>query len=45
MLISFPKLLIAAVNGPVSGFGVSLLTLCDIVYSAEKVSYHVVIYT
>ena len=39
-LISFPKLLIAAVNGPAIGFGAAILPLCDIVYASDKAYFH-----
>ena len=37
LLISFPKVLVAAVNGIALGFGAALLSLCDIVYASNKV--------
>lgn len=36
-LISFPKILVAAVNGNALGFGTALLGLCDVVYTSSKV--------
>ncbi|KAI7892326.1 ClpP/crotonase-like domain-containing protein [Mucor mucedo] len=38
-LINFPKLLIAGVNGPAIGFGVTSLALCDIVYSVPEATF------
>jgi len=37
MLISFPKVLVAAANGNTLGFGTALLALCDVVYANNKV--------
>ncbi|KAI8580582.1 hypothetical protein K450DRAFT_236323 [Umbelopsis ramanniana AG] len=38
-MINFPKLLIAAVNGPAIGFGVTTLALCDVVYSVPHATF------
>ncbi|KAL1929046.1 hypothetical protein VTP01DRAFT_2105 [Rhizomucor pusillus] len=38
-LIKFPKLLIAAVNGPAFGFAVTTLALCDAVYSVPSATF------
>ena len=37
LLISFPKILVAAANGNTLGFGTALLALCDVVYANNKV--------
>ncbi|KAI8993489.1 ClpP/crotonase-like domain-containing protein [Pilobolus umbonatus] len=39
-MINFPKLLIAAVNGPAIGFGATTLALCDIVYSVPHATFN-----
>ncbi|XP_015747929.1 PREDICTED: chromodomain Y-like protein 2 [Acropora digitifera] len=39
LLISFPKVLVAAVNGRALGFGASLLGLCDVVYAHSKATF------
>ncbi|CDH53880.1 enoyl-delta isomerase mitochondrial [Lichtheimia corymbifera JMRC:FSU:9682] len=38
-MIRFPKLLIAAVNGPSIGFGTTTLALCDVVYAAPDATF------
>ncbi|KAG2219074.1 hypothetical protein INT45_000357 [Circinella minor] len=38
-LIEFPKLLIAAVNGPAYGFAVTHLALCDVVYTVPHATF------
>lgn len=39
-LSTFPKLLVAAVNGDASGLGVTLLPLFDIVYANDKAAFN-----
>ncbi|KAI9349373.1 ClpP/crotonase-like domain-containing protein [Pilaira anomala] len=38
-LINFPKLLIAGVNGPAIGFGVTSLALCDVIYAVPEATF------
>nr|KAJ3406748.1 Enoyl-CoA delta isomerase 2, mitochondrial [Polyrhizophydium stewartii] len=39
--INFPKLIIAAVNGPALGFGVTTLALADLVYAVPNATFRV----
>lgn len=39
-LITFPKLIVVAVNGPAIGLGAAILPLCDIVYASDKAWFH-----
>ena len=39
-LTSFPKLLVAAVNGSATGLGVTILPLFDIVYATDKAVFN-----
>ena len=36
LLISFPKPIVALVNGAAVGFGAAFLPLCDLVYASDK---------
>ncbi|XP_064598684.1 chromodomain Y-like protein 2 isoform X2 [Liolophura sinensis] len=36
--ITFPKPVVAVVNGPAIGMGVGLLPLCDVIYASDKAS-------
>ncbi|KAG0235209.1 Enoyl-CoA delta isomerase 2, mitochondrial [Actinomortierella wolfii] len=39
-LIHFPKLIIAAVNGPAIGFAVTSAALCDVVYATPEATFN-----
>lgn len=38
--LSFPKPLVAAVNGQAIGCGVAILPLCDVVYASDKATFY-----
>ncbi|KAG0178489.1 Enoyl-CoA delta isomerase 2, mitochondrial [Apophysomyces sp. BC1021] len=38
-MIQFPKLLIAAINGPSIGFGTTTMALCDVIYSVPHATF------
>ncbi|KAG0248855.1 Enoyl-CoA delta isomerase 2, mitochondrial [Mortierella polycephala] len=40
LLIRFPKLIIAAIQGPVIGFGVTSTSLCDVVYTVPEATFN-----
>ncbi|KAF9581303.1 Enoyl-CoA delta isomerase 2, mitochondrial [Lunasporangiospora selenospora] len=39
-LIRFPKLIVAAIQGPVIGFGVTSTALCDVVYAVPEATFN-----
>ena len=40
VLSTFPKPIVAAVNGPAVGVGVAIVALCDVVYASDKASFY-----
>ncbi|KAF9910727.1 Enoyl-CoA delta isomerase 2, mitochondrial [Linnemannia zychae] len=39
-LINFPKLIIAAIQGPVIGFGVTSSAICDVIYAVPEATFN-----
>ena len=39
LMISYPKPVVAVVNGPAVGYGAAFLPLCDVVYASDKASF------
>ncbi|KAF9127377.1 Enoyl-CoA delta isomerase 2, mitochondrial [Mortierella sp. 14UC] len=39
-LINFPKLIIAAIQGPVIGFGVTSSAICDVIYTVPEATFN-----
>ncbi|KAK3829710.1 MAG: ClpP/crotonase-like domain-containing protein [Linnemannia gamsii] len=40
LLINFPKLIIAAIQGPVIGFGVTSSAICDVIYTVPEATFN-----